>query len=215
MTLDATRLLAIRHGETAWNVDTRIQGHLDVGLNAHGRWQAQRVAASLAQRDTIDHIYTSDLSRAHDTAQAIAQATGAPVTLTPGLRERHFGLFQGKTFAEIEATWPHEAKRWKQRDPEWLPEGGESLVMVQARLQQVLDELAQRHAGEQIALVAHGGVMDVLYRMATGQSLHAPRTWALTNTAVNRLLWTPQGMSLVGWADVSHLDDIGRDETTV
>ena len=147
-------------------------------------------------------------------AQAIAQATGTPMTVTPGLRERHFGLFQGRTFAEIEATWPEDTRRWKQRDPDWQPEGGESLVMVKDRIAQLLDELARRHAGEQIALVAHGGVMDVLYRMATGQDLQAPRTWALSNTAVNRLLWSPQGLSLVGWADVSHLEDVVRDETT-
>ena len=212
--MQATRILAIRHGETAWNVDTRIQGHLDVDLNDHGRWQAQRLGQALAQGDTIHHIYSSDLARAHATAQAIAQATGTPITLHEGLRERHFGSFQGKTFAEIEATWPEESKRWRQRDPQWTPPGGESLLMVQARLQTVLAQLAQRHSGEQIALVAHGGVMDVLYRLATGQDLQAPRTWALSNTAVNRLLWTPQGLSLVGWADVSHLQDQALDETT-
>jgi probable phosphoglycerate mutase len=212
MSIEPTRILAIRHGETAWNVDTRIQGHLDVDLNDQGRWQAQRLAQSLAQRDAIHHIYSSDLSRAHNTAQAIAQATGTPITVTPGLRERHFGFFQGKTFAEIEAIWPEDTRRWKQRDPVWQPEGGESLVMVKDRIEQVLNELAHQHAGEQIALVAHGGVMDVLYRLATGQDLQSPRTWALTNTAVNRLLWTPQGLSLVGWADVSHLDEVSRDE---
>jgi len=214
MSIEPTRILAIRHGETAWNVDTRIQGHLDVDLNDRGRWQAQRLAQSLAQRDAIHHIYCSDLSRAHHTAQAIALATGTPITVTPGLRERHFGLFQGRTFAEIETTWPEDTRRWKQRDPDWQPEGGESLVMVKDRIEQILNELAHQHAGEQIALVAHGGVMDVLYRMATGQDLKAPRTWALSNTAVNRLLWTPQGLSLVGWADVSHLEDAVRDETT-
>ena len=214
MQQEPTRILAIRHGETAWNVDTRIQGHLDVDLNDHGHWQAQRLAQALAQRDVIHHIYSSDLSRAHNTARAIAQATGTPITLNEGLRERHFGSFQGKTFVEIEATWPEESRRWRQRDPQWAPPGGESLLMVQARLQSVLAQLAQRHAGEQIALVAHGGVMDVLYRLATGQDLQAPRTWALSNTAVNRLLWTPQGLSLVGWADVSHLQDQALDETT-
>ena len=214
MSIEPTRILAIRHGETAWNVDTRIQGHLDVDLNDQGRWQAQRLAQSLAQRDAIDHIYSSDLSRAHNTARAIAQATGAPITVTPGLRERHFGFFQGKTFAEIEATWPEDTRRWRGRDPLWQPEGGESLVMVKDRIEQLLHSLASPHAGQQIALVAHGGVMDVLYRLATGQDLQAPRTWALSNTAVNRLLWTPQGLSLVGWADVSHLEDAVRDETT-
>jgi 2,3-bisphosphoglycerate-dependent phosphoglycerate mutase len=77
--------------------------------------------------------------------------------------------------------------------------------------------LASRHLGEQIVLVAHGGVMDALYRLATNQSVEAPRSWHLGNAAINRLLWTPQGLSLVGWGDVSHFDEAHgapRDETT-
>jgi probable phosphoglycerate mutase len=212
--MDSTRILAIRHGETAWNVDTRIQGHLDIPLNETGQWQAQRLARALAAQDAIHAIYSSDLLRAHDTARAIADATGAPLTTHTGLRERGFGIFEGKTFVEIEATWPEDSQRWRQRDPHWAPLGGESLVQVRERITRTLHELAARHPGEQIVLVAHGGVMDQLYRAATGQDLQAPRTWGLTNTAVNRLLWTPQALSLVGWADTSHLDDASLDEIT-
>jgi len=210
--MDATRILAIRHGETAWNVDTRIQGHLDIPLNERGRWQAQRLARALAARDPLHAIYSSDLQRAHDTARAIADATGAPLATHSGLRERGFGIFEGKTFVEIETTWPEESERWRRRDPHWAPQGGESLLQVRERITHTLHELAARHPGEQIVLVAHGGVLDQLYRAATGQELQAPRTWQLTNTAVNRLLWTPQGLSLVGWADTTHLDDASLDE---
>jgi probable phosphoglycerate mutase len=210
--MEATRILAIRHGETAWNVDTRIQGHIDIPLNDTGRWQAQRLARALAARDDIHAIYTSDLARAHHTAQAIAMATGAPLATHAGLRERCFGRFEGKTYAEIEQTWPEESERWRKRDPHWAPEGGESLLQMRERITHILHELAARHAGEQIVLVAHGGVMDQLYRVATGQDLQAPRTWQLSNTAVNRLLWTPEGLSLVGWADTSHLEDDSLDE---
>lgn len=209
----STRILAIRHGETAWNVDTRIQGHLDIPLNDNGRWQAQRLARALAARDAIHAVYSSDLRRAHDTAQAIATATGAPLHTHTGLRERGFGLFEGKTYAEIEQTWPEESEHWRRRTPDWQPpQGGESLLQVRARILQTLQELAAPHAGQQIVLVAHGGVMDQLYRLATGQDLQAPRTWQLGNTAVNRLLWTPEGLSLVGWADTSHLEDDALDE---
>ena len=212
--MEATRLLAIRHGETAWNVDTRIQGHLDIPLNERGRWQAERLARARAARDPIDAIYSSDLQRAHDTARAIADATGAPLLTHAGLRERGFGLFEGKTYVEIEQTWPQESQRWRQRDPQWAPQGGESLLQVRERITRTLHELAARHPGQQIVLVAHGGVMDQLYRVATGQELQAPRTWQLGNTAVNRLLWTPQGLSLIGWADTTHLDDPSLDEIT-
>ena len=213
--MDATRILAIRHGETAWNVDTRIQGHLDIPLNEVGLRQAQHLAQTLAQRDAIDAVYASDLSRAHTTACAIAQAMGQSVTAHTGLRERHFGQFQGRTFAEIEVELPEHALHWRKRSPEWTPPGnGESLLMLRERILKTVDELAARHTGQQIVMVAHGGVMDILYRAATRLDLQAPRTWQLTNTAVNRLLWTPQGLSLVGWGDTSHLDALGKDETS-
>ncbi len=212
--MEATRIIAIRHGETAWNVDTRIQGQLDIPLNENGRWQAQRLARALAARDAVDTVYTSDLLRAWETARAVSESTGAPLLTDEGLRERGFGVFQGKTFLEIEATRPEDALRWRQRDPQWAPEGGESLVDMRVRVTQTLDTLAGRHCGEQIVLVAHGGVLDLLYRAATGQELQAPRTWQVGNAAVNRLLWTPEGLTLVGWSDTSHLDDESLDETS-
>ena len=213
--MDATRILAIRHGETAWNVDTRLQGHLDIPLNEAGLRQASHLAQALAQRDTVDAIYASDLSRAHATASAIAQAMGQTVAVHAGLRERHFGVFQGRTFAQIEAELPEHALQWRKRVPEWTPPGGgESLVTLRERILKTVDELAAQHKGQQIVLVAHGGVLDVLYRAATRLTLQAPRTWQLTNTAVNRLLWTPEGLSLVGWGDTSHLEALGKDEAT-
>jgi 2,3-bisphosphoglycerate-dependent phosphoglycerate mutase len=210
--MDATRILAIRHGETAWNVDTRIQGQLDIPLNPQGQWQARQLGLALRTQD-LSALYTSDLSRARLTAQAIAQArtdtTQPALPLIPhtGLRERHFGHFQGQTFQDIEARWPEEARRWRQRDPVWSPDGGESLQQLQARVLATLNTLAAQHLGEQIVLVAHGGVIDVLYRAATGQPLNSPRTWVLRNTAINRLLWTPDSLTLVGWSDTRHLDE--------
>ena len=209
----ATRILAIRHGETLWNVDSRIQGHLDIGLNDTGRWQAERLGLALKD-EPIAAIYASDLSRAHDTALAVSRHTGVPVQAEPGLRERSFGEFEGRTFAEIETELPAQAQRWRQRDPAFTPAGGESLLMLEARVLSVAARLAAQHPGEQIALFAHGGVMDILYRAATRLDLQAARTWALGNTAVNRLLWSPEGFSLVGWADVQHLSDCTLDESS-
>lgn len=210
--MDITRIIAIRHGETAWNVDTRIQGHLDIPLNDMGIWQAQCAAKALAQ-EPIQAIYTSDLRRASQTAEAIGQAAGVPAVAHAGLRERAFGRFQGHTFAQIEANHPEDALRWRQRDPHWRPEGGESLLALRERIQQTVEELARAHSGGLIVLVAHGGVMDVLYRQATHLELQAPRTWVLANAALNRLLWSPEGLSLVGWGDTHHLE-ASRDETT-
>lgn len=212
--MQATRITAVRHGETAWNVETRIQGQLDIPLNETGRWQAQRLARALAARESNAAIYSSDLLRAWDTAISIADATKLTLKTDEGLRERGFGTFQGKTYAEIEATWPQETIRWRKREPDWSPPEGESLLQFRQRVLNTAQTLAARHMGEQIVMVAHGGVMDVLYRAATGLDLQATRTWALGNAAINRLLWTPDGFTIVGWADTSHLDDETMDETT-
>ena len=207
----ATRIIAIRHGETAWNLDTRLQGHLDIALNTTGLWQAAQVAQALSS-EAIDAVYASDLLRAWQTANAIAHATGSTLKADQGLRERGFGEFEGKTYAEIEATWPEASQRWRKREPHWAPSGGESLSAMRERVLTTASALARQHLGGQIVLVAHGGVMDILYRLATGQELHAPRSWQLGNAAINRLLWTPEGFTLVGWSDTRHLEGTALDE---
>jgi 2,3-bisphosphoglycerate-dependent phosphoglycerate mutase len=214
--MGATRIIAVRHGETAWNVETRIQGQLDIGLNEKGQWQAQRVGRALSE-EPIARIYSSDLSRAHATALAIAQHNTDPrareVEVHTGLRERGFGIFEGQTYADIESKWPEESKRWRQRDPHFAPSGGETPTQVLERVAATVNTLAAPHVGEQIVLVAHGGVMDMLYRLATQQEVWAARTWELGNAAINRLLWTPDGLTLVGWSDTRHLEDT-LDETS-
>jgi probable phosphoglycerate mutase len=212
--MNATRLIVIRHGETAWNVDTRIQGHTDIALNTTGLQQATRVADAL-RHETIDAIYSSDLQRAWQTASAVAHATQAPLCAEKGLRERSFGSFEGKTYAELEIEFPQDSLRWRHRDPDWAPPAGESLATMRERIVTTASRLAQQHLGGQIVLVAHGGVLDQLYRLATGQGMQAPRTWQLGNAAINRLLWTPEGFTLVGWADVLHLEMDAIDEGSV
>ena len=202
---EVTRILAIRHGETAWNVDNRIQGQLDVPLNPNGLWQAERLAEALADED-IAVVYSSDLARARQTAEALASRGGRPLVDEPGLRERGFGIFEGRTWSEIEERWPAESARWRRRDTSFGPEGGEVLQSFYDRCVATATRLAERHAGATIALVAHGGVMDCLYRAATRVGLQAPRSWQLGNASINRLLHTPGGFTLIGWADTGHLD---------
>ena len=207
-----TRVLAIRHGETAWNVDTRIQGQLDIPLNDTGRWQAHRLALAVAE-EGLDAIYASDLLRAYETAQAVARGSGREIVTDTGLRERGFGAFEGLTFKEIEQRWPEQSERWRRRDPDFGPEGGEKLRDFFARSVETATRLAAAHPGQTIALVAHGGVMDCLYRAASRIALDAPRSWQLGNASINRLLYTPQGFTLVGWSDTYHLEENSLDES--
>jgi len=208
-----TRVLAIRHGETAWNVDSRIQGQLDVPLNDIGRWQAHRLALAVSD-EGIDAVYASDLLRAMQTAQAVAAGTGREIVTDPGLRERGFGVFEGLTYAEIQQRYPEMSERWRQRDPTFGAPGGETLRDFFDRSVATVTRLARAHPGQTIAVVSHGGVMDALYRAASRVALDAPRSWQLGNASINRLLHTPQGFTLVGWSDTFHLEDDSLDDSS-
>jgi probable phosphoglycerate mutase len=201
----ATRILALRHGETAWNVETRIQGQLDIPLNDEGRRQAEALAQALAD-EPISVIYSSDLVRASATAAALARRTGLALRLDAGLRERDFGAFQGRTVADIERDEPELSLRWRRREPDFAPAGGESLATFHARCVSRAMAIASAHPGQTIALVAHGGVLDCLYRAACGMALQAPRSWQLGNASINRLLYTGESLTIIGWGDNAHLD---------
>jgi probable phosphoglycerate mutase len=204
--MQATRIIAVRHGETDWNSAARIQGHTDIALNAQGRWQVAQLAHALAH-ERFDSVYASDLARARDTAQPLAAASGVALQAEPRLRERAFGIFEGQAFTDIAQRWPDAARRWRERDASFGPDGGgERLDHFYARCVACVGDLGARHLGQTIALVAHGGVLDCLYRAATRIALDAPRTWQVANAGINRLLYTPEGLTLVGWSDTAHLE---------
>lgn len=204
----ATLLLCIRHGETEWNAAARVQGHTDIGLNRRGAAQAAALARAL-HGQPIDAVYSSDLSRARQTAEALAVQRGLPLRTERQWRERAFGDFEGCSFAELEPRHPRHCERWRRRDPHWgAPGGGETLIELQRRVRAALLEVAARHRGQTVAVVTHGGVLDCLHRLATGQELQAPRTWELGNAAINRLLVSDDRVILVGWNDSGHLDDV-------
>ena len=173
----ATRLLIIRHGETAWNAERRIQGHTDIPLNDTGRQQARALAEALND-SPIHAVYCSDLQRAEETGRIIAASHDARVITTSQLRERHFGHIEGKTFIDFEVHFPDESMRWRKRDPNWAPPGGgESLADLRDRIVQTVNDIGRQHNGEHVAIVSHGGVLDVLYRAAARLGLQAARTW--------------------------------------
>lgn len=206
-----TRLVLIRHGETDWNRATRIQGHTDIPLSDLGLAQAERLAEALAD-EPLAAIYSSDLSRARQTAEALARVQGLTIHFDAALRERAFGRFEGLNWQEIEQGYPEDAARWRRREPDFAVGGGESLTVFSARCMGAAHRAAAAHPGESIALVAHGGVLDCLYRAATRVALDAPRSWQLGNATINRLLATPDGFTLVGWNDDRHLAGLSADD---
>jgi 2,3-bisphosphoglycerate-dependent phosphoglycerate mutase len=207
--IEPTRVLLLRHGETAWNAEQRIQGQIDVPLSTVGHWQAERLAQALAGEE-LAAIYSSDLCRAHATATALASGRVLAVQRDAALRERGFGRFEGLTYAEIEQRFPQDAERWRQREAAFGPGGGEPLQDFFARSVAAVTRLAAPHAGQHIAIVAHGGVLDCLYRAAQGLALDAPRSWQLGNASINRLLFNGSGFAVVGWNDSRHLEKAPR-----
>ncbi len=207
-----TTLLLIRHGETAWNAETRIQGQLDVPLSTTGFWQAGRLAERLAD-EPIEAVVASDFARAWMTAQPLAHRRRIEAIPDARLRERHFGVFQGLTLTEIAREYPAEFAAWRDRNPDWAMPDGESATSFKARVLQALEEIADGYAGRTVAVVAHGGVLDVAYRHARGLAWDAPREHNMVNAALNRVTARarPLALEIVAWGDVAHLAD-ARDE---
>jgi probable phosphoglycerate mutase len=209
------RLLLIRHGETAWNAQGRIQGQLDVPLSSTGMWQAGQLAQRLLapSEERIDAVVASDLARAWLTARPLAEGLQLDVLPESRLRERHFGCFEGHTVEEIAARWPAELAQWRARDPAWQIPEGESAQQCIDRVLAALHDLTLAYSGRTIAVVAHGGVLDVAYRHARGMGWDGPREHAMLNCSINRMVAaaSPLQLTIEDWGDVAHLTD-ARDE---
>lgn len=202
-----TRVCFIRHGETDWNVEKRIQGHTDISLNETGRAQALAMAFNAAHQ-RFQAIYSSDLKRAHETAQLLAQREDQEVRLLPQFRERHYGLFQGITADEGAVRHPQAYAHYVARDLDYDFETGEPLRLFADRVADGIDWLVRHHSGQTIAVVSHSGVLDVIYRRATGRPLHTPRDFVIPNCALNWFHFDGQGWHLEAWADRHYLHDV-------
>jgi probable phosphoglycerate mutase len=206
-----TTLIVIRHGETPWNRERRMQGTTDTPLSDVGRAQARALGQRLADR-AFAALYSSDLTRARDTARAIAELAGRDIVTDPRLQERRFGIFEGLTAAEIMSRYPDEHARFVSRDPDYAVPGGESGSSFTQRCLGCLAEIADRHRGAEVVVVTHGLVLDSLYRAAQGLDHGAPRPVPLINASLNLFAYGGGAWRLEGWGDVSHL---APDEVTV
>lgn len=210
-----TEILLIRHGETDWNAERRLQGHLDIALNAQGERQAAALGQALLQ-EPLDAIYASDLQRARQTAQAIAAPRGMTVRLDPGLRERCYGAFEGLRYADIGAAYPEAYAAWQAREIDArYPPGvniAETLREFFVRAVGAVTRLASEGRYRKIAIVSHGGVLECAYRAATGTGLLQARDFDVLNASVNRLHWDGNALRISAWGDVAHLADATLDE---
>lgn len=212
--IEATRFCLIRHGETDWNAERRYQGQLDIGLNALGEAQARALVPVLATQRFIA-AYASDLQRAWRTAELALPAVA--VQPAPALRERHYGVFQGRTVAEMRTGHPQAHAHYMARELHYDFETGESLIAFAARVLAGFETLAQRHAGGTVVAFTHGGVLDVLYRAAVGRDLTGPRDFPIPNTGVNWLRHDGTRWALDSWGETTHLQSLttALDEATL
>ena len=210
--MKTTRFCLVRHGETDWNAALRLQGHTDIPLNTTGMAQARQLAQSLKKSSLqFDALYCSDLARAVKTADAIVAKFRMSAILNPDLRERHLGALQGLTINEAPLSQPHLWQAHLARDLDHEMAGGESINQFAKRIRSALEGLREKHSGQTLLLVSHGGALDMAYRIATNQSLSSGRTVSVPNASLNWISHDGANWKVDQWADTSHLDGLSRE----
>lgn len=207
-----TELILIRHGETEWNSQNRLQGHRDSALNHEGLRQADALAARLASV-RFHALYSSDLGRALETARRIAARTGHAVVPDPRLRERGLGILEGLTREEAGQRHPEVFAGYSEGGPDYVVPEGESTAQRLAHAVECLRELGARHRGERVVAVTHGGVLSLLFRHSLGIPHHTRRTFSVLNAGWNQFDDHDGQLRLVTWGDVTHLQNVSRDDT--
>lgn len=203
-----TEFILIRHGETEWNATGRIQGHRSVPLNARGLQQAHAVALRL-KSESFDALYSSDLSRAVQTAEAIVQQTGHAIHTDPRLREWDLGVLSGLTRTDAEKQYPNAYAIYRDsriHDP--VPDG-ESIFDRYRRMTTCLEDLAAIYPNKRLVVVTHGGPLGDCYYRAMNKPLHLPRDFELYNAGLNLFAIQDGIWTLNTWGDIEHLKQIG------
>lgn len=199
-----TRFIVVRHGETQWNIESRIQGHRDSPLTATGLAQAEAIAQRLAQ-ESFDALVSSDLGRALQTAQAIARLCGREVVADSRLRERNFGEGEGMTYGEVDYHWPDAFSRVRETDPDFQIPGGESRRQFHERIKDAFVSLAAEHDGRRVTVVCHGGVLAALYRLIHDIPVARPHAIPIANASYNAIAFEADAWAVEAWGDVAHL----------
>jgi alpha-ribazole phosphatase len=201
------RLFLVRHGQTEWNQGQRYQGHTDVPLDEIGRAQA-RLAGERLAREKLKVVYSSDLKRANETAQIIAQAAGCELKSTLLLRETSFGGWEGKTRREIESESPALFDSFLSNPIDNRPPGGETLIEVQSRILQVLAQIREEVREGSAAIVGHGGSLRWIVIDALGAPIDTFRRLHYDNGSISLIEYTQGSVWLSLFNDASHLNGL-------
>jgi broad specificity phosphatase PhoE len=198
-------LLLIRHGETDWNTEFRIQGHTDTPLNARGLAQAERLSERLAAEEPADVLYTSPLARACVTAEKIGQKLGLSPITDERLAEQNFGELEGLTFRDIEQGYPDFFRQWRETKRQLALPGGETIGEFQCRVQAFLNQVSEAHPDKSVVVVTHGGTLRVI--LVTLLGLEIDRRWpfAFDNTSLSKVEWSGSRVDVRSINDTCHL----------
>ena len=201
-----TEIILIRHGETEWNSQLRMQGHSNSALSAVGRGQIQALGEWM-KNVSFEHIYSSDSLRARQTAEAITQYSGDTLQFDQRIREKNLGVFEGLTSIEAREQLPEIYRLFKTGGANYVIDEGESTQQVLVRALEFIEEIRLRHPEQRVVMVTHGGVVRVLMKHTLGLSLDAPTSFLIKNTGIFRLVWNEKW--LVSQMDVvSHLEKL-------
>lgn len=205
-----TRLIFIRHGQTLWNMDGRVMGQLDSPLSPLGEMQAQAIAERLAEV-SFDHLYSSDLGRAVQTAGFIAARTGHAIQLEEDLRERHLGVFQGITGEDKRSLHAQTWKACKAGGADYqIPGGGESQNQRRQRASSVMERLAERHPGNTVVIVSHDGILRGFLAHVLGLDIASETLFLRKNASYNCFVKQNDTWRVLVWGDTSHLKDLSQ-----
>ena len=200
-----TTLIMARHGETLWNAEARVQGHLDSPLTPEGLAQARGIAQRLSKVE-IAAIYSSPVGRARETTALIAAGRGAPVRTRAELRERCYGVLEGLTVEEAASMHGDWLDGWRANRQRLAPPGGETQGELRRRVMAALREIVAAHAGETVAVSTHGGPI----KSAVFHILGIPiANWDLTfiaNGSITILRGGPEVLRVVTFNDTCHLE---------
>jgi probable phosphoglycerate mutase len=202
-----TRFIILRHGETQWNIDSRIQGHSDSELTGAGRAQAEALARRM-EREAFDVLLSSDLGRALATARIIAGRTRHALVADARFRERSFGVAEGLTYGELDHEYPEVFSKVRETDPDFAIPGGESRRQFYERVRSAFEGAAAEHAGRRVAVVAHGGVLASLYRLIHGLGIATPHPIPIVNASFNAVAFDGVRWSVEAWGDTGHLGTV-------
>ena len=197
-------LLIVRHGETDWNAEGRIQGHTDIGLSEKGAEQARSLGKRLADMH-IDVAYSSDLKRASETAMLALGDRNIALNETPRLREYDKGAFEGMTLLEIKAQFPEEYPRYLEKDLGYAPKGGESTRDVSARMAKIFHDIRFNHLDETVLVVSHGGVLRAAMVSLLGMPLEGNWSFVFGNCGLTMVATFEDNAVLRLFNDTSHL----------